>query len=148
MRKRSENLSKFIAIAAAEEQKTGRLVGQSRRQLNEHVDRLGELNAFRHEYLGKGLSSGSYDSAHYKDYQGFLSRLDAAVRSQKQIIADSEQAVEIHRKRWMEKRQRLESLERVREQYRAEEHQQEQRQEQRVLDDLPPGPSAFNEDET
>lgn len=147
MAKRSEILKKFIAIAAAEEQRTGKLVGQSRKQLDEHVGRLGELHAFRHEYCSKGLSTGSFDAAHYKDFQDFLARLDAAVRSQKQIVADSEQNVELHRQRWLEKRQRRESLERVRERYRQDEIKHEERLEQRALDDLPGRPAAYDKDE-
>jgi len=147
MRRRSTVLKKFLAIAAAEERETGQLVGQSRKELDEHVGRLGELNAFRHEYRGKRPSAGSFDAAHYKDYEHFLSRLDAAVRSQQQIVADSEHIVELHRQRWLEKRQRLESLERVVDRYRQEEHEHDQRLEQRSLDDLPGGSSAFNEDD-
>ena len=148
MGKRSKILRKFVAIAEAEERRTGALMGQSRKQLDEHRGRLGELNAYRHNYRGKGPSSGAIDSAHFKDYQNFLQRLDAAVHSQQQIVADSEQNVELHRRRWLAKRQRLESLERVLERYQREEREHAERLEQRALDDLPGGPALYEEDDT
>ncbi|MEO1201654.1 MAG: flagellar export protein FliJ [Pseudomonadota bacterium] len=147
MRKRSHSLKKFLAIAAADEQRTGKLAGQIRRELDDHIGRLGELNAFRHDYLGKAPASGSLNSAHFKDYQSFLARLDAAVNAQQQIVADSEQNLELHRQRWLQKRQRLESLERVLERYQQEEQEHEERLEQRILDDLPSGPLPYDEDD-
>ena len=148
MAKRSKILNKFVAIAEAEERRTGELMGQSRRQLDDHIGRLGELNAFRSDYRGKGPSSGTFDSAHFKDYQSFLTRLDTAVRTQQQIVADSEQNVELHRQRWLARRQRLESLERVLERCQQEELAHEQRLEQRTLDDLPSGAPLYEKDDT
>jgi flagellar export protein FliJ len=55
--------------------------------------------------------------------------------------------LETHRKRWIAKRQRLESLERVLEKYRIEERVQEARQEQKQLDELPNSQAAFLDDE-
>ena len=69
-------------------------------------------------------------------YQNFLQRLDKAVVSQQQIIRDCEQNLEAHRKRWMVKRQRLESLERVLEKCRNRDAVYEARLEQRQMDDL------------
>lgn len=147
MSKRSKKLDKFVAIAEADERRTGEQMGRSRKELDEHLGRLGELHAFRQNYRGKGPTSGTIDSAHLKDYQNFLQRLDTAVRSQQQIVADSEQNVELHRRRWMAKRQRLESLERVLERYQQEEHQHAERLEQRALDELPGAASPYDEDE-
>jgi len=147
MGKRSKVLDKFVAIAENEERRTGELMGQSQKELDEHLGRLGELNAFRHNYRGKGPSSSTIDSAHFKDYQNFLQRLDTAVRSQQQIVADSEQNLDLHRRRWLAKRQRRESLERVLERYQREEHEHAERLEQRALDDLPPGPPPYEEDD-
>jgi len=59
------------------------------------------------------------------------------VKSQQQIIRDSEQNLEIHRRRWLAKRQRQKSLQRVFDSYRAEEQLHDERREQREIDDLP-----------
>jgi len=76
-------------------------------------------------------------SAHWQDYQDFLRRLDTAVNAQQQIVRDCERNLEIHRQRWMAKRQRLQSLERVLEKYETEDQIHEARREQKRLDELP-----------
>jgi flagellar export protein FliJ len=76
-------------------------------------------------------------SAHLKDYHDFLHRLDTAVKAQQQLVRDSEKNLEAHRKRWIAKRQRLESLQRVLDRYQEEDQLHDARMEQKRLDDLP-----------
>ena len=99
--------------------------------------RLGELNAYRHDYATLSQSMKNVSSAHWKDYQNFMRRLDQAVKSQQQIVKDYEQKLEQHRRRWLQKRKRLESLQRVLESHRDSEALHAERLEQRELDDLP-----------
>ena len=145
MAKRSRKIDRIVSIAEAEERRHGELTGRSQSQLNEQRNRLGALQAYRVDYAGKGSSVSSVSSSHWKDYQAFLSRLDDAVRSQQQIVRDCEQAVEVHRQRWMEKRKRVESLTRVRDRFRDEEARHADRLEQRRLDDLPTKPTQFED---
>lgn len=137
MRDRTRKIGKIASLAAAEERRFGEQAGRSQRRLNEQLERLGELNAFRHNYAKKNVTSGGVNAAHLKDYQSFLDRLDAAVNAQQQIVQDCERNVATHRQRWLVKRQKLESLERVLEKYRAADHAREEKLEQKLLDDLP-----------
>ncbi len=147
MRDRTRKIGKIASLAAAEERRFGEAAGRSQRQLNEQLERLGELNAFRHNYAKNNVASGGVSSAHLKDYQSFLDRLDAAVKAQQQIVRDCERNVATHRQRWLVKRQKLESLERVLEKYRAADHAFEEKLEQKLLDDLPnPDKQGFGED--
>mgnify|MGYP001814544875 CR=1 FL=1 len=147
MTNRSKKIGKVASLAAAEERRFGQLAGRARQQLEEQLDRLGELNAFRHNYAEKSAGKATLRAAHWQDYQAFLHRLDTAVKAQQQIVRDSEQMLETHRQRWMVKRQRVESLERVLEKYQAEERVQDARQEQKRLDELPANPPPFPDDE-
>lgn len=113
------------------------MAGRSRQHLDAQLDRLGELNAFRHNYANKNSTSTAVSSAHLKDYHDFLHRLDTAVKAQQQIVRDCEQNLEAHRKRWITKRQRLESLQRVLDRYQDEDNLHDARMEQKRLDDLP-----------
>jgi len=148
MKKRSKKLSKIISLATSEERSQGAVTGKSRRILEEQNARLGELNAYRHSYAGLSKSISNVNSAHWKDYQNFLSKLDQAIDSQQQIVRDSEQNLEIHRRRWLAKRQRLESLQRVLDRYQDEELQYAERQQQRVQDDLPTPDKPYSDDST
>lgn len=137
MKSRTRKISKVASLAAAEERRFGEEAGRSQRQLNEQLERLGELNAFRHNYASKNAGATQVNSAHLKDYHDFLNRLDVAVKAQQQIVRDYEQNLATHRQRWMVKRQKLESLERVLARYQAEDNAHQDKLEQKLLDDLP-----------
>ncbi len=137
MRGRTRKIGKIASLAAAEERRFGEQAGRSQQQLNEQLERLGELNAFRHNYAKQNAGTRELNSAHLKDYQNFLDRLDTAVRAQQQIVRDCEQNLATHRQRWMVKRQKLESLERVLARYQAEDTARDDKLEQKRLDDLP-----------
>lgn len=148
MKRRTQKIGKIATLAAAEERRYGEQAGRSQQQLNEQLERLGELNAFRHNYAKKSAAAGEVSSAHLKDYQNFLHRLDTAVRAQQQIVRDCEQNLATHRQRWMVKRQKLESLERVLARYQSEDAAHEDRLEQKLLDDLPnAGPRGFGQED-
>lgn len=136
MKKRTRKIDKIVSLAAAEERRLGEQAGRSRAYLDDQKDRLGELNAFRHNYAEKNPGTVGVSAAHWKDYQSFLNRLDAAVSAQAQIIRDGERNLETHRQRWLAKRQRLESLERVLDKYKDQDRAYESRLEQKVADEL------------
>ncbi|MEM6511625.1 MAG: flagellar export protein FliJ [Pseudomonadota bacterium] len=146
MRARSSRFQKIVKLAETDERRFAEATGASQRQLNDQVARLGELNAYRQEYAANTNSRGFTSAAQLKDYQDFLSRLDQAVLSQQQIIHDCEQNLERHRRQWQVKRQRLESLDRVRERYQREETALEERRLQRSIDDRPTRQIRFDDD--
>lgn len=146
MKRRSARLKKIVSLAEAEERSLGAITGRSQKQLNEQRQKLGELNAFRESYAARARNSVDQSSAHWKDYQNFLSRLDQAVRAQRQVVAECEKNLDVHRRRWLEKRQRVESLERVQGRYLEQERLHADRLEQRALDDLPAAPPLYDED--
>ena len=143
MKRRSVKLEKFVSLASTEERSLGEATGLSQRRLQEELERLGELNAYRVDYAGKAGDLHDIDAPHWKDYQRFLARLDEAVRSQEQLVRACEKNVEAHRQRWLAKRRRLESLERVLDRYRREELSADERRAQRELDDLPALPDPY-----
>ncbi len=148
MKKRTRKIDKIVALEASEEQKLGQEAGRSRRRLDEQLARLGELNAYRHTYATKSPSGTSVSSAQWQDYQNFLHRLDGAVQAQQQIVNDCEQNLEAHRQRWVAKRRRLESLERVLDKYQQQDRTYEDRLEQKALDELPSSSNAgFSSDD-
>lgn len=134
-------------MAASEERHHGEQTGRSQRSLNEQLAKLGELHAYRENYAGKAFANKGASASHWQDYQSFLRRLDRAVQSQQQIVLDGEQQLEAHRQRWMAKRQKLESLERVLTRCREQDRSFEERLEQKRLDDIPcTGNDTFDSD--
>ena len=137
MHRRSRKIGKVAALAASEERRYGEQAGRSQRELNEQRNRLGELNAYRHNYARSGLGRDGVSAAHWQDYQNFLSRLDKAIKAQQQIVQDCEQTLASHRQRWLAKRRKVESLERVLDKYKARETAYAEKLEQKLLDDMP-----------
>lgn len=146
MKKRSDKIRKVVSLAGAEERRCGAATGKSLQTLQDNRARLGELNAYRQNYATMSKNLDSVGSAQWQDYQTFMHKLDHAVQTQQQIVRDAEQAVEVHRQRWLVKRQRLESLQRVLEQHQLQELRHCDRLEQRRLDELPAGSSIFDAD--
>ncbi len=146
MARRPDKIDKLVSLASAEERQTGQRAGRVQSQLNDHLKRLSELNAYRQAYADKAENNARIHSAHWKDYQNFLFRLDEAARSQREIVQDCERTLESHRQRWMAKRQRLESLQRVQSRYLKEATADAYRSEQRTLDDLPAKGDIFGRD--
>ena len=148
MKKRTRKIDKIVSLAANDERRTGQEAGRSRQRLDEQLARLGELNAYRHNYASKSPSGSTVSAAQWQDYQNFLQRLDGAVRAQQQIVNDCEQNLETHRQRWLAKRRRLESLERVLDKYEQQDRAYEDKLEQKALDDLPASQNAgFSSDD-
>ena len=137
MKSKTRKIGKVASLAASEERRFGEQAGRSQQHLNDQLERLGELNAYRHNYAQKVVQTTGISAAHWKDYQGFLRRLDTALQAQQQIVRDCEQNAESHRQRWLSKRRKLESLERVLEKYRQQDSAHQDRMEQKSLDDIP-----------
>lgn len=144
MKKRSRKLDRIVSLASSEERSLRERTGETRKKLDKQRERLGELNAFRQAYASKMPRGAGVSAAHLKDYKHFLKRLDDAVGSQEQIIQDGERSYENARRRWLAKRQRRESLERVLEKYRRIEAAHEDRLEQKKIDDLPAPEEPFS----
>ena len=146
MARRPDKIKKLVSLANAEERQSGERTGRVQTQLNDQLRRLSELNAYRQSYAEKADDQERIHSVHWKDYQNFLYRLDQAVRSQQEIVQDCERSLETHRRRWLQKRQRLESLQKVENRYLKEAEIEDDRREQRVLDDLPAKAPIFDDD--
>ena len=147
MKKRSNKIRKVVSLASADEARAGAATGKSRQKLEQHLSRLGELNAYRQGYAELSKSMSAVSAAHWKDYQSFMNRLNEAVKSQQQIVRDSELNLDSHRRRWTAKRQRLESLQRVLDSYTTAEAMHAERLQQRAVDDMPKPDTLFDEEE-
>ena len=124
-------------MAESEEKQECQNMGRAQKQLNAEANRLQELCAYRHSYAGKRQTKGNVSPVHWQDYQNFLQRLDQAVSTQKQKVLTEEQNRDGHRRRWMAKRQKMESLERIIDRHRKAENQALERALQKALDDIP-----------
>ncbi len=132
-------------IAESEERQGCHAMGKSQRDLEAEISRLEELKACRQSYADKSPPTNGVSKIRWQDYQNFLKRLDHAVGAQEQMVKNGRQNREAHRQRWLVKKQRLDSLERVVDRFRKAENAEVERQSQRMMDDLPNNNGDFEE---
>ena len=119
------------------------MLGQSQRCLDDAIRLLEELKGYRQHYTsGQQPPSGS-GATRWQDFRRFISRLDKAIVEQEQVVRDSRQQREAHKKVWLAKRQRLESLTRITDRLKTEEVEAEDRKQQKQLDSLPRRATPF-----
>lgn len=144
MKKKSTRIKRVHGLAESEEKSSCRAMGEAQRQLDDQLQRLNELQAYRHEYSSRRPKNGVVNSAQWADYQNFLGRLDDAVHAQAELVAEGERNRDVHRSHWQQKRVKMKSLERVVDRYRDDEHREAERESQRRQDDLQLVPRPFN----
>ena len=93
MKRRSGRFEKIVTLAAAAERNESVALGRARRALDEAVERLGELERYRHEYAAGHRTGDEVSAVRWADFQAFLGRLDEAVKTQRQVIRDGERIV-------------------------------------------------------
>lgn len=139
MSKRSDRMKRIASLAETEERKVCEEMGRVQQTLEKERERLKELEDYRRNYEQGLDTSGSVSPVRWQDYQNFLSRLDLAVEAQKQQVLTGQETRDAHRRRWMVKRQKLESLQRIVDRFRNAEDLATERREQKVSDDLTSG---------
>jgi flagellar FliJ protein len=128
-------MHKVFLLAETDEKQQCRAMGTSQRNLDNELDRLAELKAYRQSY-GEQCRERQYNSMQWKDYQNFLQRLDQAVAIQTQVVMDGKMKRDAHRSRWMTKRRKVESLERVVDRFRLKDAESDERTQQKAADEL------------
>ena len=150
MKHRTDRIQRVQQLAETEERNYCRAMGEAQRIASEHEQRLRELQNYRQEYAGRRPhgGNGTISGVQWTDYQNFLQRLDDAVRAQLQLVESSKRNRDTHRQRWMIKRQKMESLQRVVDRYRSDAVREGERKEQKTLDDLPLRAQLFSRSES
>ncbi|MEQ8206728.1 MAG: flagellar export protein FliJ [Woeseia sp.] len=146
MKDKADRIQRVQHLAETEERNFCRAMGEAQRLFGDNEKRLQELQEYRREYANRRPNggNGTISSVQWTDYQNFLQRLDEAVRAQQELVLNSKQNRDAHRKRWMLKRQKMESLQRVVDRYRTDAVREGERQEQKVQDDLPTRAHLFS----
>ena len=137
MNRNIERMRRVVAIAVAEERREGMELGKSQRALDAERNRADELQAYRQSYAERPTPEGPVDAVRWHDYQNFLQRLDQACEMQAQVVRDTQRNVDVHRARWLVKRQRLQSLEQVVARHQDAQRHIDERRLQKTIDDLP-----------
>lgn len=129
-------MQKVFDIAKTDERKVCEEMGKVQRSLDAEISRLEELESYRRNYAEQFRGKKTLSPARWQDYQKFLQRIDAAVDAQREQVLAGRKNRDAHRRQWLAKKQKLDSLERVVDRHRKTEDQEEERRSQRALDDM------------
>lgn len=135
--RRSERLAVVLRIAEREEQAAASRLRERRDHVEREQQQLAQLEAYRGQYFSdyREMTQG-VDAATLQSYSGFLQRLGDALAGQQQKLAQAHQWLEQGRMEWQRRYHRRCSLEEMIKRLRREELSEQDRRQQRELDDL------------
>jgi flagellar FliJ protein len=122
----------------AKERSAAREVAEGRDREASERERLSALEAWREDYGARQqslLRSGEASVADLARWQHFLETLDAAIATQRSVVARREAATEASRMRWQDRRVDRAVAERFADRVREEARRREDRREQAATDE-------------
>ena len=136
--KRSSRIQPLKNLASRHEQQAARVLGQSRTQLGQQMNRLQELFSYREDYqqrfrreAEKGIAG-----AQMQTYQIFIQQLDEAIRQQRVQVEQAEKTCSTVSSQWRETHMRTQVLDKTIQKLQATENRQAEKISQRETDDL------------
>lgn len=129
-------MRRLAELAKTEERRECEELGRLQRSLDQDEKRLDDLEVYRKEYSQRFAGTREVVPARWQDYQNFLQRIDDAMTDQRNNIQVGKQARDAHRQRWLVKRQKLESIERVVDRFQKSEDAAAERKQQQIQDEL------------
>ena len=141
--KRSQRMQPVRKLKQQEERQLAKKLAQAQQALQREESQLTMLHQYQREYF-QGLTgsqqqarTGTISATDLEKYQMFLSRLERAIQNQNQVKVLKEKAVEAARQAWAQANARLKALDNLIETMRLEEQREQDKKEQRLIDDLP-----------
>ena len=133
----SDRFKPVQRIAKSREQKAARKLGSSQRNARDQQARLDELRSYHEEYLTRfhGAAQAGISASQLQEYRAFLSKLEAAIKAQEQVVAASQVECSDHKQQWQQKRVRTEALGKVMERFQRDEQRIRDSREQKEQDD-------------
>jgi flagellar FliJ protein len=135
--KKSQRLSPVIKVAKDREQKAAKAMGESRRTLERHRNKLAELLVYQQEYVQRYVDAGRSGIAisRLNEYRDFLCRLNEAIASQKEVIRSRQSDLEKKDLAWRQTRVTHKSVDKILSRIRARERNATDSREQAASDD-------------
>ena len=135
---RSERMSTVHGFASEKANRIARDFAEARDDLELQKQRLEQLINFRQDYQSQLSDVGAKGMGAFRlrDYNAFISRIDAAIEEQRERVYRAEQYAETKRREWLAQQTHATAIEKVVDRYRDQERREVERQEQRDTDEL------------
>lgn len=141
--KRSKRMAPVRKLKQQEERAAAKKFANAQQEVQREMQQLQMLEKYQGDYFsslhdnqGRG-GAGSLSAQQLDKYQMFLARLHKAIENQRQVLVIKEKGLEVARQEWAESNARLKALDSLVEKMVREEERAQDKQEQRLIDDLP-----------
>jgi flagellar FliJ protein len=134
---KSKRFEPIASLARDSEREAAKALGNALCHLDEQVQRMEQLIAYRADYNQRLNASGSngMKGQQLNEYLSFLSKLSTAIEQQELAIKQARQELEEKKRFWFARRGRSKALDAVLDKYIQNERKQLEKREQRELDD-------------
>lgn len=114
-----------------------RRLGQLMASEKEATQRLELLQQYRNEYHTRFMESAKsgLSQDQWRNYQGFIARLDAAVNQAQEAVNRSKQQTANGQKHWLEKRSQVKAYDTLADRFQQRQAYADARREQKALDE-------------
>jgi len=135
---RIKKLNPVVKHVDDKEQKALQAVAFSQQQLQQQLNRLQQLKAYKQEYANRDASTQpqSYSSVQLQEYHRFLAQLDDTIQRQQQVVELAQRELEIKRQRWKLSHSKSDAMHKVVEQIQVREQKQADKMEQKFMDEV------------
>ena len=135
--KRSDRIRPIRDLAAAEEGEAGRDLAQARRLVQDHEQRLLQLQQYLDEYHAQTVPGlGPTDAVRLQNYSAFIDRLADAIRRQEQCVTEARDQLERSAETWRGRHLTTAALGNAIDRLGEDERRAHGRREQRDLDEV------------
>ncbi|MFQ5488725.1 MAG: flagellar export protein FliJ [Gammaproteobacteria bacterium] len=136
-RKKSQRIQTVVRLARHEEEEAALALSQARQVLEEQLQRLQELESYRHEYAQRinRLGGAGVHIAQLNEYRSFIARLDEAIQQQRQRTVQCQAELEQRSDGWQAARLRHRSVDKYRQRCVSEEQRLALKKEQKESDE-------------
>lgn len=133
-----KRLEVIARIAAEREKQKAYRMGASQSSLTKAEQGLQQILGYRDEYRRTITEhgKGGVDVFSFTQFNAFLKHLDLSLESQQEKIINCRRQLQMDRGLWQQARARHQALAKLLERYRKAEQKQQEKREQRLLDDL------------
>ncbi|MDH5571569.1 MAG: flagellar export protein FliJ [Gammaproteobacteria bacterium] len=135
--KKSNRIIPLKQLASRHEQQAARTLGESKKTLSDHQQRLDDLNAYRREYQNRFQTEGlmGMNGSKLQAYQNFIAQLDQAIEQQKIQLVEAQQSCINETRQWQERHIKTEVFTKTVERFENQEKIMREKKSQREIDD-------------
>jgi flagellar FliJ protein len=136
--KRSQKLKPVEQFVENQEKEAAKKLGEISQKLINQKHQLAQLEMYREQYARGFNDAGAqygFTGSQAQDFQSFMENLKSAIEQQRNAIDAMEQDFEFKKRQWLAARNRHRAIGNVIQKHEHTEQRQEEKREQRDIDD-------------